>query len=502
MSLKTKKNIIIQAGGLGSRLGNRTKNKPKCLVEVSGKNILDYSLEMFKEDAIFIIADYKSEILRRYIKNFYNDLDITIIVTNHKGTSSGLREISKMISNDNEILLMWSDLVLLNYPNFKIQSDIKIFTTDDVLCRYCEINKKITKNTTTINGIVGIFLFKNKEILGHIPLEGSLVSGWLMDNRQFSIDFEKIEGVKEFGTLDLVDKEKKNYNTRFFNKIEDLGDNFLIKMCIDDNYKHLQEKEIFWYKFVNDKNFPFIPKIKSTDPLVISKILGHHPYEKNGKREDLEKIIKSIKLLHNLKIQEYCKEDCSIEYQKKPIQRVKSVCELLPFFNFEEIKINGKKCSNPFHMKNIDNFMEKIDKIEIRNFSCIHGDPTFSNLLIDDKSCFLLDPRGYFGNKKIFGDPDYDWAKIYYSLCGNYDQLNMKNYELEIINDYEINFIIKSNGWEHLEDDFFSLIDCKKEKIKLINSTIWFSLCGYIRNDYDSILISFLKGVEIWNDLL
>ena len=36
----------------------------------------------------------------------------------------------------------------------------------------------------------------------------------------------------------------------------------------------------------------------------------------------------------------------------------------------------------------------------------------------------------------------------------------------------------------------------------LLNSLIWFSLAGYVIEDYDSILMSFIKGVEYWNKII
>lgn len=43
-----------------------------------------------------------------------------------------------------------------------------------------------------------------------------------------------------------------------------------------------------------------------------------------------------------------------------------------------------------------------------------------------------MNPRGYFGKTKFYGDKDYDWAKVYYSLAGNYDQFNQKKFALSI----------------------------------------------------------------------
>ncbi len=53
----------------------------------------------------------------------------------------------------------------------------------------------------------------------------------------------------------------------------------------------------------------------------------------------------------------------------------------------------------------------------------IHGDFCLSNILYDlnNQLVRLIDPRGSFGQKGIYGDPRYDMAKLRHSLCGGYD---------------------------------------------------------------------------------
>lgn len=56
---------------------------------------------------------------------------------------------------------------------------------------------------------------------------------------------------------------------------------------------------------------------------------------------------------------------------------------------------------------------------------CIHGDPVFSNVLVDrDSHIKLVDPRGIDAKDQlcVYGDVMYDYAKILQSLCG-YDEI-------------------------------------------------------------------------------
>lgn len=65
--------VIILAAGQGTRLRPFTDQKPKCLVEVYGKSILDYQLDVIKavgipENNIVILCGYKEEVLRERYK--------------------------------------------------------------------------------------------------------------------------------------------------------------------------------------------------------------------------------------------------------------------------------------------------------------------------------------------------------------------------------------------------------------------------------------------------
>jgi|Laugresbdmm110sn_1035088.scaffolds.fasta_scaffold35593_1 glucose-1-phosphate cytidylyltransferase len=64
--------VIIVAGGLGSRISEETKNKPKPMVLINGKPIIWHLMNIFSLQGFneFIISTgYKSEIIEDWIKN-------------------------------------------------------------------------------------------------------------------------------------------------------------------------------------------------------------------------------------------------------------------------------------------------------------------------------------------------------------------------------------------------------------------------------------------------
>ena len=57
---------LILAAGQGKRLGNASKNRPKCLVELFGKTIISNQLEVLNSnniEEINIVTGYKSNLL-------------------------------------------------------------------------------------------------------------------------------------------------------------------------------------------------------------------------------------------------------------------------------------------------------------------------------------------------------------------------------------------------------------------------------------------------------
>ncbi|EHM47924.1 HAD-IIA family hydrolase [Hafnia alvei] len=72
---------IILAAGVGSRLRPMTNDKPKCLVTVAGKPILEYQLNAYRKAGIkdiYIVVGYEGEKIRNYCKHI-RDINITII---------------------------------------------------------------------------------------------------------------------------------------------------------------------------------------------------------------------------------------------------------------------------------------------------------------------------------------------------------------------------------------------------------------------------------------
>ena len=74
-------NAIILAAGFGIRLKSITMNKPKCLVRVCGKPILEYQIEAYQEAGIkniTIVTGYKNQTISFIRKKRFKNISLVV----------------------------------------------------------------------------------------------------------------------------------------------------------------------------------------------------------------------------------------------------------------------------------------------------------------------------------------------------------------------------------------------------------------------------------------
>ena len=124
----------------------------------------------------------------------------------------------------------------------------------------------------------------------------------------------------------------------------------------------------------------------------------------------------------------------------------------------------------------INDYLKKYENNNEGRISVIHGDPVFTNLLINQfEKIKFIDMRGTINNNlTILGDWLYDWAKIYQSLIG-YDNILL---EKEINKEYQKKMI-------KFFTDYFLDSYTKKDlnNLKMITKSLIFTLIPLHNND-------------------
>ena len=283
--------IIVQAGGKGTRLEYLTYNRPKCLVPVNNRPMIFHLFNKYKESEFIVIGDYKYDVLQKYLETFAKDVNYKLIKASGTGNICGIKEALEYIPDDEKFLLIWSDLILSD--DFKpelLPAGNYVGILDGSMCSWSFINGKLDKIPSDKYGVAGCFLFENKMSFSDIPENGSFTM-WLK-NSGLTLKPMDMKNCPEVGTLESLAKFKDTENRcRPYNKMEFTGDT-VIKTGLTEEGKKLIDREIVWYKKMNEYGFSAMPRIYCYNPLTMQKIDGVNIFQAKLSSEEKEWLLK------------------------------------------------------------------------------------------------------------------------------------------------------------------------------------------------------------------
>ena len=492
--------VIVQAGGRGSRLRHHTWNKPKCLVSIHGKPILYHLFDRFPGASFIIIGDYLFDQLEAYVALNPPPNSTTLVRATGSGTCAGIADALEMVPSSASATLVWSDLYLKASPTWPSGSDPILCITAAFACRWSSSeNGELAERTSQQRGVPGLFHLPNPGAIPPVPTEGEFVRWWSENIAQFAThQFDALEELGDFATIEQLN-DREGFS-RFFNDVK-ISERSVTKTVVDPKFVALQKNELSWYRDASALGFERIPKVLADDPLTLERIFGQHAFQMTDlttreRRAVIMNYIDTLSALHRLADAPADTSAAHAVYVEKSIQRVGSVARIIPGIEQKSLTVNGRKCRNPFAQAPSD-FWDRISKDLLpTRFNPIHGDPTFSNSLIDrNLRVWFIDPRGYFKDPGIYGDAMYDFAKVYYSAVGNYDAFNRRKFKL-YVDGTSIEVLMEESPFAATARELFSEhFGADFRKIQLIHALIWLSLTGYVRDDIDSILGAFYLGL-------
>jgi len=544
--------VLILAAGLGSRLSNYTFDIiPKFLINIDNHTGIYYILNYWNKYAnnIFLVIHSKYYIITDYyIKNILPEIYEKVKIIKYDTSDGTAYTINYLINNElknyniNNLLLTWCDIYpkddikfnLLNKKTKKTKNNIYIFTNGNK-CRYNLTDNNTIKETPNGN-IIGIYYFQNFE-----NFELDEKESYQKDIVQFldkigQINNYSLENIIDYGDeeklLEIINKKIEKLNHRYFNQLEIINNEYILKKGITEKGEEIIKYEKDWYKFIIDKNnknnIDFIPNIKSFYEygylmefkqchIPLYKFLNNYEYtitqtniiDKTKKNNEfnivkitiLKNVLEKLNKIHNIEIKTENKivffNDLKKEIYDKVISRKKIIDTLLDYFGrFEYV--------NDIKIMEMNNILEKcrniimqyylaLDKYE---YNVIIGDCNFSNILINPDNIddiIFIDPRGYFGESKIYGIKEYDYGKILYGISG-YDMFNAEYFKIKNIDldnkkiDFEINPILFD---KNIIDKYFNRVH---KAFMIIN---WLSLAEYNKNNIWKCLGSYYYGLYL-----
>lgn len=204
--------LVILAGGRGTRLGSITNKTPKPLIKINGIPFLQHLINYYSKfdfENIYIIAGYKGEQIKKEFNNkIFNLIKVTCCVEKkRKDTGGALYEIKNKIKND-FILVNGDSFIDVNLQYFFNQKKIDhnyIFLNKNT--NYKENKKLINLN---INNKKIVFFSNESKLMnsGVYFLKKSILKN--IENKKISLENEvlikliekkKLKGIKTNGRV-------------------------------------------------------------------------------------------------------------------------------------------------------------------------------------------------------------------------------------------------------------------------------------------------------------
>ncbi len=324
----------------------------------------------------------------------------------------------------------------------------------------------------------------------------------------------------DFGHIDnLLNAKRRLMRPRYFNQLEINPVLNTIKKN-SENTEKLRD-ELDWYLHIPDELKVLTPRIlhhetRGNQVEITQEYYGYPTLSEMYVYSDLHPENWMVILRHLLKIhQQFCKyktvmadDTLTDMYTKKTEKRLAALTQSVYWHNLlnrKEIIYNGKVYQNFGMLKPLVETMVEEMK---QDFSpcIIHGDFCFSNILYDfiNQIIRLIDPRGSFGIKGIYGDSRYDIAKLRHSVAGMYDFIvsdlfevreDKNGFQAEIFNMQNLNPVIENFDQKLVENGY------NIQHIKLIEGLLFISMLPLHRDYPKRQLMMFLTGIVRLNEV-
>jgi hypothetical protein len=197
----------------------------------------------------------------------------------------------------------------------------------------------------------------------------------------------------------------------------------------------------------------------------------------------------------------------------KTSARLKYLLEENPYFvsltQQKEIIINNRTYSNIDFPRLHRALCTYVDRAPA---SVVHGDYCLSNILynLETDSVKLIDPRGFLTAKTeptIYGDPNYDLAKLMHSVHGCYDYLVQGKYSLIQLgeNKYDFNIIKRPEYHSSLISMIEEKFRCEEENFRhrrLLELLLFLTMIPLHYDDPKRQLAFYLRAVLMYHEYM
>jgi len=339
---------------------------------------------------------------------------------------------------------------------------------------------------------------------------------------KYPVYAKKVLGWYDFGHIEnFVKARSALLRSRYFNSLTiDPVLHTITKKSL--NNEKLQD-ELDWYINVPDKLKVLTPRIISSEVsdgqlLITQEYYGYPTLAELYLYSDLSiqawvSILKQVFRIHTL-FREYEghleTEDMERVYISKTFERLELIHseneDVFALINKEKLRYNDSILFGIYPLKELV-IREARRLAKNARISVIHGDYCFSNILFDltNQITRLIDPRGRFGRKGVYGDSRYDVAKLRHSICGLYDFILADLFILEETKGGYKGEVNKHNLVTSIAQEFDQMLIKNGyilDEIRFIEGLLFISMLSMHKDEPKQQKMMYLTGIKLLNEVL
>ena len=537
------KTLILTAGKIDYTRLPFGMHQSNATIPVNGKPVISWILDDLirkKYKDIRIVVREENSRLKELLQKYYNKRILLDMVSLNNPTSiidSLHAGLSSLINSNEPIQVILGDTLI--YDTFQSMQDTMFVAEVKTSENWCVVNtndkgeirelldkKQLPGNSFT--AICGYYQFSDVRTLFDCVQKcisqgaKELSEVLLQYNEIHPLRLKKADTWFDFGHLESFIQSKKSLlRPRHFNQLTiDPLINTITK--VSEKSDKLAD-ELNWYLLLPEKLKILTPRIITRDQegnkvTITQEFYGYPSLSELFVYGDLstsvwESIIDYLFQIHGL-FRQYEKPAqkafLTDIYKNKTQERIQQMLNQDEFWkeiwDKDVIYINGNQYKNiPTCLNKLSSEIEQLTNSN--TFHIIHGDYCLSNILYDlnNQIVRLIDPRGSFGAKGIYGDARYDIAKLRHSFVGLYDY---------VVGDlFQINKTENGFDYELFEDDKNKHLALYTDKcieanrydlreIKLIEGLLFLSMIPYHSDYNERQHMMYVRSVKILNELI
>jgi len=508
-SMSTVNTVVIPTAGIGSRMGNLTKNLNKALLPYKNKPFLSHIIDQFPKDTHFIIpVGYLSQQVKDYCTVAHDDVNITFVdIDDYTSSRSGTAYTLKKCTN------------LLDKPFWYIPCDTYFDT--DLISEIKDTSKNyyFTKQVSEdLSDLYTMFKLDNLTITDmvfkeHCPADYVAFTGVMylgdhvdfitrlteLNNNEFIFVIEKGESIVnldswiDFGNIESYANAVNSSQKFDFSKEDEITyitDSKVIKWWANKTITENKYKRTLDHDGIYPDNCKIVGNYLAYD-WYSGKTLYQH--------NDVEHFNSLLNWLDNNvwhRADVDIKDECIEFYKNKTLGRIE---KYLTKYNTQEkvSSINGVDVKDyAYYLNNID-YSYLTETVQA---SYIHGDLQFDNIVIG-KDFKLIDWRPDFAGNTNTGDIYYDLAKLAGGFIINYSKIKENNFKVDIKNNHvtlEIPYIDNHEQYFTLLKKFVNEKQLEWKKVELLIPIIFWNMSPLHTSPFDKFL--WYLGIKLFQE--